>query len=251
MIRALNGSILFIGGLPGAVTGGISITEIQLILIFLMIISLFLFFLKKRSWLLMSFLVTLIFFQAENLRRDEGRGTRAEFVVYKAGGMTVADFLYGDRSLLMRSDPSEEMGDFFRSVLTDHWIHKGIRKRSTAFLGEGNGIRPEWDHPLLPLYRNGNFFLLGDKRIYFLRSTIPPVGNTTLTLDYLVIGGDVMNELREILQVFNPGMIILDSSCKRWRCREWMKEASLMNIKVYSVSEEGAFRVELLHRSQG
>lgn len=193
----------------------------------------------------MIFLAIVIVFQSDTLRWSAGRYTRKEFVVYKSAGSAMADFIYGDRSLLVRSDPAFPISGFMRNMLNDHWIHKGIEKQAGAFLSGGVTNQTIWQHPVLPVFRHGNFFLFGNKRIYFLRSTFSPGNGSCMTLDYLVIGGDVRNDLNEILGIFDPGFIILDSSLKKWRCKRLMEAASRMKIPVFSVPDSGAFFVYL------
>jgi len=95
------------------------------------------------------------------------------------------------------------------------------------------------------IYQKNCFFQFHGKRIRVLKEKIPENLKTKISLDYLIITHDAQVSIREALIVFKPGKLIIDGMNSGFRTRLLTEEAEALGMTYHSVSQDGAFIVEL------
>jgi hypothetical protein len=86
-----------------------------------------------------------------------------------------------------------------------------------------------------------------DKRIMVLQHPIEfkALDSEPLSLDYLIVSGNVKMTVREIKQLFRAKMLIFDSSNSDNQIGKWKEECIELDQEYYAVKDEGALELIL------
>ena len=66
-----------------------------------------------------------------------------------------------------------------------------------------------------------------------------------LSLDYLIVSGNVKMTVQEIKQIFHAKMLIFDSSNSDSKIGKWKEECTALDQEYYAVKDEGALELIL------
>jgi len=91
------------------------------------------------------------------------------------------------------------------------------------------------------------FYYFNNKIFYVLsdRDILGQKAENKFKVDYLVITNNVQVHIKDLLQLFEPGIIIADASNTDSNCRLWKQQCSQINKSFHWVSESGAFFTSL------
>lgn len=105
-----------------------------------------------------------------------------------------------------------------------------VNNRTTPILREGNGIVPYSDKRIVKLSEN----IYRSKRV---KKTFP--------VDFLILSTDNSFSMYSLNSYFLPETVILDSSLSKYTIKRITEECRQLHIKVYDVSQMGAFSINL------
>ncbi|MDR2816264.1 MAG: hypothetical protein LBB62_06130, partial [Proteiniphilum sp.] len=88
-----------------------------------------------------------------------------------------------------------------------------------------------------------NFLPHPEKRILLLSDDAFSSYHTVqpFPLDVLILSQQESFNLKQLLELFSPSMIVLDSSLSRYAAARIVRECTALGIKVHDVAENGAF----------
>ena len=96
------------------------------------------------------------------------------------------------------------------------------------------------------LYKYGNFFQIGNKKVLFIDSAVvfevPP---QKIDIDLIIISKNPKLYIPQLASVFNCGQYIFDASNSLWKIGKWQRDCEKLNLPFYSLPEKGAFIVDL------
>lgn len=240
-LKGLNISVEFIEQLPYSITSSVSINTRQVLIIYLIIITLTLFFIYQRSrWLKISLLSMVCLFGLSAFQKYETINKR-KFIVYNINGISAYDFIDGDKGVLI-SSASEKDYDKVMYAIKNNWDVAGIQNEDIVNLNDSNII-----------YQSANL-LCGecgvmqfyDTRFLLLRNKIEITSAPKqLELDCLILSNNVNYSIEELMKSFRVKRIIIDSSNSFYKRKKWKEECNRLNIKSFAVSEQGAFQLEV------
>ncbi|NVO02486.1 MAG: ComEC family competence protein [Bacteroidetes bacterium] len=238
LIHFLNSSIKVIEGFPYALISGIHISLIEMILLYVFIILMLLFVVvRKGNYLKYSMLFFLIFLSISFIDNIEHSSQR-KIIVYNIKKATAIDFidgkntyLYGDSSFLNNSRHS----DFYVKA-----SHTNFDVKSSEKINMNGDLINE------NFYKKSNFVQFFNKRIAFINKlNFNKDNNNRLEVDYLVISDNAKINLKELKNLYNPKMIIFDSSNSIWKTEKWIKECEEIHLQFYSVLKSGALVLDI------
>jgi len=105
-----------------------------------------------------------------------------------------------------------------------------VNNRTTPILREGNGIVPYSDKRIVKLSEN----IYRSKRV-----------EKTFPVDFLILSTDNSFSMYSLNSYFLPETVILDSSLSKYTIKRITEECRQLHIKVYDVSQMGAFSINL------
>lgn len=218
-----------IAALPGAITEHIQLSLFMLTLLYctIALITAWLIHRKGRLFIMaLACLLTLYITQSITTFKQQKQFQLVVCNMPKTGLAMVTDGLYfgliGDSTLLQ--DPS-----------TYHQYIKPVQTHFQVKPGKLSSIK--WEHNLLSSSKKSVIFL------HQARLFTPPA--KPKQIDALIITGNPKLYIKDIVQVFNPGVIVFDSSNPQWKINYWKKDCDKLHLRHHSVPEKGAFVMDL------
>ena len=238
LVWTLNKSISLIEDMPGAVSRGLYVTAPETLLIFILIVCLLIFLVKKKKSLLIASAIAGVMLLSSFLIRNLSRMEQHQMIVYDINKNAACDLISGrnrvflaDTALLADSKKQDfhTKDNLARMGITG--VEKSLNNRDDI-LDVSNGV-----------YKRGHFIQFLDRRIAFL--TQREACLRKIKVDYLVISGNPKIRVSEMLEQYDAGMIIIDSSNPKYKADQWLKECRILHIPCYSVLQSGAYVADL------
>lgn len=244
LIWILNTVIHFIEQLPCSTIRGIFISSPEMLLLYLVIGSGFLFLTIRRiSWLYL-FLGTAIVLQLFFLEFKINRLNSSRLVIFNARRELLCMFSSQDKSVLLYNGNNPFGGTLpanNREMVKAYMDALGISHHREFWLPAAN--RPAEIAPsFIPVMVSGNFIQFSGCRMAFLNSSIPKGLKKRLDVGLLIITGNPKIKIADVKTCFNPGHIIIDATNSRFKTMQWLKEAAALGVKCHAVTEHGAFQ---------
>jgi competence protein ComEC len=239
LVWLLNRMIQFVGGLPYAATTGVFIGSFDMVCLYVVITAFFSYFILKRKVFLFALLLAMIVLCSSFLVRKYERLRNFGFVVYKDRNGPLYDFFSQGSHILIRGIRPVAPDDFTLATLLNHYTVKGTEIHYCGY------IQGEWDSVVRKqapsfLYRIGRFVQFRGKRFAFVYEPPPKSISCRIRVDFLIIGGNQRLNIKEVIQHFDAGVIILDGTNSKWREKLWQGELEKLGKKSYSTALNGA-----------
>lgn len=235
MIWLLNEAIFLVEKVPYSLIEGISITMLQMFVVYAIILALCWFVETKRSrafLVALSFSLLLSTLFAFDYFEDRHS---SQLVVYKVKGRNALAFI-GNGTVL--HDFDEELLSNKSSMLfhvSHHWWELGVNEERNA--GEISKALPF-----------GKIFTFSGKRVLVINGEIEKQQNPLadkLKADYVVLTGNAKVYLSNLQKVAEFDKLIFDSSNKPWRVNYWRKDCEELKLPYWDVNTQGAFVANL------
>jgi len=244
LITALNISIRYIEHLPFSMTKGISITPIEMVLIYCGIISLIYFFHSRKHLFLKLSLLAAIIMTMSFAFRSYHANTQKKLIVYDVKKSSAIDFISGKEHLLLSDSAFTPDSIAISQHLQNNW--NNLLLHEPQYLNFTGQNEDSMQNNNLTFFRDGNLIQFYNKKLavidasnFLFKSDMP------IKVDYLILSGNSKANISELLETYNPGMIIIDSSNSKWKTSKWMAECAALNQPCYSVLKSGAFEADL------
>ena len=66
-----------------------------------------------------------------------------------------------------------------------------------------------------------------------------------INIDVLVISKNIRINMKELLSTIEPKLIVFDASNSLWKITKWKKECDALNLRFFSIKDQGAFVMNL------
>ena len=230
-IRLMNNIITFISTLPHSVTDHLFFTLPQTLLIYGIIISLFLFLVKKHKILKYSFLLLTIVLLSTFSYSKIQRLSQQEVTFYSIEHRTVVGLTRQGEGWLLLDSAARTSTDWYDFNVKNHEYHQGIYNQFVSI-----------DTTLYnaSFCLKNHFLFLGGKSFYFLsqKNWLYPE-NIPFPVDYLFVQDNAKIPLGKLLKTFEIKQVIIGSAVSSFRERCWADSCRARNIPVYSLRENG------------
>ncbi len=246
LLFALNYSVEFIEKLPYSVLHVSSIFTKETILIYMIIISLILFFaLKRKEWFYTTLGVMLVLSSCFTFT-EIVRQRQQKIIFYSTGKQSALGFVNGEQQILLADSVliKDKIANKFQLAGTQnlYGINSGKKIAIDTFRGDYRKLFSEFK----PLQGQNNYFLFHHKRIVIIDSLAKPAGNISkLAVDYLWIRHNPAIKTEYLTKLYKPGVIIIDGSNSFYKTEKWMKELNKAGLKAHSLKNSGAYIVDL------
>jgi hypothetical protein len=223
--------------LPFAVIENIVINEMQAFLMVLIILVIALYVMHRRSLFVWSFLAMVSVYGLINIKRIWSLNNKKVLMVGKYKNSTEIHCIKGCNAVLISSNELKAGDGDYKYAFENFWINHGVagkvqKKDINAF----GGYKADW------LCDNSLFGFSG-KRIIILHdnSSFKWQSKKPLKIDILIVTDKIKPDLVSILTLFDPDLIIFDSSVKPYQAEKWSVMCSAHNVKHWIVEKQGAF----------
>jgi len=227
----LNFSVQWVENLPYSLSLGISITVMETIIIYSIIILFFSSIIKRKARLFQMSFTLAILFMTLQIEEQYRTGKQQYFIVYDVPKERAIDFVDGNQNYFI----ADENLNKDKSKMRFHIMHYRWERRvkqSTLF--------PDF-FSKQNYFRNGNYIQFFDKSILLLDTEFKkPTNISDLQFDYIVISNKAKLDLENI----TCNQVIIDSSVPNYRWEQIKKECLKLDIPFYNVNTQGAFLFE-------
>ncbi len=212
--------------LPGAVIKYISITDLELVLFGLILVSIIFFNREKRKAAIYMTMISLILLIVSFSYSKINRLCHEAFVVYSQRGKGIYNFLNYYENIVYSTDTLTE--------IQLGYICGGYWAKHNAKIPVVNEIEKNKQRAV--------FFIVGDREVLLLNSVCKfPSANYRPKIDFVVLSVSPKLSVKKIISEVDFEQIVLSSDNKPWVIERFEKEAAQLDISCYDVIKQGAW----------
>jgi len=233
-ISTLNNVIVKFENLPHASLSGIYITVFEMLIIYGIIGLFCCYFIKPKVKLLIALFSSAILLLSIQIVEQYKQSHQKKLIVYSISNSCTIDFISGKNNVLFTDSIDNKTISF---QIKNNWDNLSIDStRST----NGNITTSH-------LMIQENYIQFYNKRIVVLKNRNKNSDTTEmpLNIDYLILSGTCKLQMQEILKMFNPTLIVFDSSNNKYQLDKRKRECIENNKAFYSVINSGAWVVDI------
>ncbi len=250
IIKGLNYSVEFIEGLPFSISNDIYISLSQTFLIYFVMIISAVFIINKFAKTFFVFLFSIILLLVSLNFTEFTNSNQQKVFVYNIKGVSAYNFIDGKDNILI-TDFKEKIE--YRNLMfsvKNNWLERGVENEKIIELKK---LSPQYLFSNLLTIDNKNLFIK-NKIINYYNNSFAIIDDkyysnyTTekkLSIDYIILAQNANISIERISNVFNFKEIIIDSSNSKWKSDNWLAECNDLNIKAFSVIDNGAFALNV------
>ncbi len=238
--KAMNYSISLVELLPFSATENIPFTIKESLFWYLIIIS-FLLFIEYRKVLILRISLALLTILSSSLMFQNIKDyNRVEMTIFNVRNNSLYQFVNRNQAIHIQDSTLNEKG--FEFAAQNQILQKRLKNTGYRDLHKDSLLNNEF------FIRKNEFLFFADKVIAILtrkeqsryRSTQP------VKTDYVILSGNEYFFMDDIKHLYNPDMVIFDSSNRLNRIERWKEECDTLNMAWYSVPEQGAYTLSCM-----
>ncbi len=248
----LNKVVVFFAQLPFSVSNNLYVNKIEVILIYLIIISLTIFLiLRKNKYLMMSFFSTFLFLFLNGFQLLN-RFNNREIMVYNCNSGTIINVIDGKKNIMLCSENMYDKRNNISKWYKENWLKKGTGEPVFLRLGKCNGnicgsvyVERLCGNNCVMQFMNKRLLVLNDKDLYecFLE------GHKKLIVDQVIVTNNVLPDIHKLNNMFRFKEIIIDSSNGYYTKEKWIESCRDNKINIHVISLKGAFCEKVFEKS--
>lgn len=221
ILRVMNQMILFFDQLNFTVTNHIELHFIQVVLYYVMVITIGCRIIyKKPIYTIIGGVSGLVIVGFHSNRQITIRNT-GRLVIYQSRGQTMTDIGSGGAYYSWTSDHPDKKAEKFL-----------MSSRTQLGLVQRMGILSTKEYPVVRIKQH---------RLVFTDKA--PI-HGSFPVDIVVVQQGSFLNMSDLHRVFNARQYIFDGNNALWKIRKWKKEADSLHLRHHSVPEQGAFVME-------
>jgi competence protein ComEC len=236
-LLGLNNSISFIEGLPYSVSRAISVTDLEMFLIYLIIVSFCAFLILKKPKMILASMMFVLILMCSLTSNKIIRSTQKNIVVYNVNRHTAIDFMDGDCCYF----------------ITDSLFGKNLIKQEYPISGSRIKYKIQTVNTLYPyndssiykdniFYQNHEFICFAGKKLVIVdRAT---TATKQIAVDMVLISNNPKISMEMLLRQYRPKFIVTDASNYQRNISYWFAECNKKEIPFYATSKSGALVYE-------
>lgn len=234
MIIVLNKSVEITEALPYSILGGIDISIIETWMLYFIVVSFFIFITQRNINGLYVSLVALLIISITQFIETIEQSSQQKFIVYNVAETSAYDVIQGNQNYFYA--PSLLINDKDKMLFNveHNWWKNGVNKQLLIPLDTLNSA-------------HGIFYLpFSEKKIFAINDLYRSETTYTKKIksDFVILSENTEIQLEQIINYFNPELIIFDSSNSYKTCRKWALACKKSGVKFYDVALQGAFVAE-------
>jgi len=227
MVDMLNGFVRWIEGLPFAITGGIEISGLDVIVIYLMIGTL-IFYLKTKQYRYLFIAVSAILFMSVNqVVNSHTQGQQHRLIVYDVPKHSAFDIIDGKTSLLTTDSSLINDTKTIYYTMESNWRQLGVMEMNERILEETTDAMV--------------FSVIEGKRVVFPLKVEIADGMEKVRVDFLILSDHCKVSVSQLSQVFEIDQLIIDSSVPNYKLSAIIEACEELKIPFFNVHDSGAF----------
>lgn len=230
-IWLLNHSVLFFNSIPYSLWTSISISVIETFLLYLIITSAVFAFIRKNKTVLKYAMALLLCFVSFKTFNKWQLYHQKKIIVYNIPRHKAVEFI--DRNNFFFSGDTEVVND---KLLNSY----NLKPVQIAF--QLKGAPDKLNH----FFSKNNFYQFYNSRILMIDSSFTNYkSGKKVKVNYILISKNPRIKIADVAENFDCKNYIADASNPPWKIEQWKKECEELHLHFHSVSEQGAFVINL------
>lgn len=229
-IQVMNGLVLWVENLPLSLLDDLYINTMQAWLIMIMLCSMFLLFQYKQFLYIKSAFILSLLLSGSMWIHHNTHVNQSTCMVYKVPGFSAVEFIEKGCSYFLADSGLLKAEEKIRFHIRPNRLMHEVKNVNTD---PQSSAPPEKGFRLVEFQEN---------RILMIMKPIARL--PSIKVDLVIIGHNATS-LKTLKDNINFDEIILDSSNSFYFAEEMLREAKQLDIKVYSVLHNGAFKKRL------
>jgi len=226
LIRLMNSFIEGINNFPFSLLENIRISILQLCCLYFIIICLSIWLLKLKQLAFIGALSGVIIFGLVRIHLEFVAFNQNKLIVYNIPSHQAIDFIEG-KYYLFKGDSILLENDFLQNFhLKPSRIEQCLTRRDS----------------LPNLFHKDFYYQFRNKSIIIIDDRLPEIIPTRrINVDIIIISKNPKIYIANVSKFFSCKKMIFDASNSPWKIVKWKTDCDQLNISCYSVSEKGAF----------
>jgi competence protein ComEC len=229
MLLWMNKFIELVNSFPYGRYDGIENSMIETILLYLFIVAISYWLLKKAKEGLFVGLAAMLVFLAIDGYENYIVGKQQKMIVYNIPDHSAIDFIRGKQYAFS--------GD---SVLLEDALLTKFHLKPSRTLQR---ISPTPN--LADLYLTHPFILFAGKRIVVIDKNFKFEGGSRIPVDLIIVAHNPRLYIEQLNAVFDCKQFVFDGSNSAWRIKQWKKDCDSLHLRNYSTADSGAYEMNL------
>jgi competence protein ComEC len=245
LVFALNFSVGFIDGLPGAKIEGMVYYLPQVVLIYLIFIFITRSFIMKRGSLVVATLAGLVLLMGSFIYEKSKILKQKQLVVYSMHDQTAIDIFIGDKGIALADSAvfSDKKSSDFN--LKNTRIFAGIQQMNSLAIEDFSDNQNETSNKDFSI-TNSHFMKIGKYRLAIIDNGFGEYfPEHPLKVDLLILKGNPKISISGLKEKFDFDKLIFDGSNKFYSINRWKEECEKLAIPFHDVKINGAFTANL------
>jgi len=229
-ISCLNGLVVFIGNLPGAVTENCFISFAEMCCLYGIMLFFILWVIHKMRSLLFAWMVLVICFLGFRISLLTDAANENSLTVYNSGNHTlISTIRNGTVTVLADSSCPQKT---ISNATSEHLLANMINNRKNAFIQPNSITFIKSNHEIKIIHIKG-----------WQKTANSELSQSIISSKVLVLGGDLNGKAKDILVNIQPETVIFDASCKSYQVNKLEEEFKLSGINTHDVRKQGAYKI--------
>ncbi len=240
VIYCFNSGVFFVEKLPCSVIWGIRFQQWESILLYAVVIVICAWILSVRKVYLLILLVLCLFWVTGTVVRDYHDLSRRQMIVYHVPGSSLLQFIEGRENTIWYESRKPAFNvshtiEYQRIAMQFNEPHYMILDTALSYTGAGKDM--------LDLYVKDSFVGFSGKRLAIYTRKFPPrnTGEQLLKTDIVVLLQNVTADIRQIVEIHHPDIVVIDDSNSLVRMNRWEQECTQLGVKCHRIDRDGAF----------
>ena len=230
LINQMNGVIERTDQIPFSVTDNIQVGLIQTLLLYFSICFLAWWLMNKKPASLISGLCFLLVFFILRNNTLVGQQQQHKLIIFNIPKHNAMDIIEGNGFMFLGDSSLMGTGFLQNFHLQPARVHFGVRKKESL----SNTL---FTYPLL--VGNRKIVLILGSNVHF--RTI----SKKISVDIIVLSGNPNFSITQLDSMFDCNQYVFNNTNSLWKIRYWKKEADSLHLRHHTISEQGAYEVNL------
>lgn len=229
LLSGLNKFIFFVDSLPVALIKGISISMIEMVAIYILLLLLCWLTEERRAKVLLAALLVVFGLTTYHAIESIQKTTQQKIVVYAVAKQRAIAFINGRNVHTYFDETLLNNGSSMLFHVQHHWWNCGVKQQTPL------------NYHVLPF---GKLLQCANKKILIIDSALEKPKfemPQKLNVDIVVLTGNPKIYIDRVQSLVRFNEIIFDSSNKKWRINYWKKDCEKLKIKYWDVNASGAY----------
>jgi len=240
-VRLMNTLVNMIDEIDFSSSKMLYITEVELFIIYFVLILIILFVNVKKPGLLWFASFGIILFLGINIHQGIKSNSQKFLFVYNIYKISAYDFVSGKRNCIIAD--SLLLSDIKKQEyhIGNNWCALGSKTTLKMDVNDQNQLTQK-ELSEIGLFKSKQFVFFHGKRILILGRSFDLLPRSQkLSLDIIILSGNPDLSIEQLQKCLCFKEIIIDSSNSRWKAEIWIKECQSLGVEYWSVVHSGAY----------